>query len=149
MHRLSIVAVVLALTLSQNDVADSHDGAAVMTRVITFRLYWLDDSLPFEACSVYRALGEPANFPVGLVDPPVSSMLKPEGRNPCSVPEPDIDPTMAVRVDSMDVAPPVGHVYLTVRRGEYRMQETYEVRRYAPDFWEVADVRIGSLSRNF
>lgn len=123
-------------------------GYNAIASVISYRQGWLDDGTPFDACSVYRALGEPTDFPAGF-DESIRARLEPDGESCLSsgrANDPRSDHNIvrldSIRISSSDTA----MVYLTVSRGEYFHRENYTLVNPTAHRWGVKDVLIwGSL----
>ena len=104
---------------------------ALVNAVMRHRAMIVGDSTRFDACSVYTAVGRPADFPAGI-DPSVVRLLD-RTTTPCAGDPARVSvarPRYFVRVDT--VAPGTGaapRVTLTVTRGEYRYRESYTLRK--------------------
>lgn len=101
----------------------------VLGAVYQYRMRWLGDSTLFETCSVFRALGPSLPSPHG-VDPDLQRIIdRPESMCDSSSASTPTRSRNVVQVRSVTTADSVAHVALTVGRGEYFHNETYELRR--------------------
>lgn len=125
-----------------------HEMAAV-NAVLDFRLNWMRDATPFNACSVYVATGRPANFPAGILPPLARGLDRPsaacEGRAPAT-------PgawTPQVLVDSIALRGETAAVFLTVRRGEISYHEEYSLVNPTATRWGVHEIRTYGALREY
>lgn len=146
----------LALPAGGTAQAPAPRGTAVaaLNTVMDFRSGWMEDSTRFDGCSVYRALGSPADFPSGILEP-VRPLLD-RTSDPCAA-----DPTRVlerrpltyVRVDSISTSgDSAARVHLSVRKGDERTYfETYELTALAPErpLGAVREVRIWGVAREY
>lgn len=144
-HELVIrTAGILALLVGAglSDAQTRRENAAIRAAdaVIGFRRTVMADTLKFDACSVFSATGRPADFPAGI-GPANLPALDRRGPNPCGTPELPARLPYRVYVDSLALTDSVGHVYLTVRRGELVHRETFLLPRI-PGGWGVREARI-------
>src|SRR4051812_24315717 len=116
--RWGIAALVVVLGAAP---ATAQSGEVrALNAVLRHRAYLLGDSTRFDACSVYNALGRPANFPSGI-DPTLVRLLD-RTSDPCRRDSSSVAvhwPPYLVRVDSLAPARAV----LTVVKGEYSFRE--------------------------
>lgn len=116
---------------------------ALLTAVMKYRAFVARDSTPFDACSVYNAVGRPADFPAGfdrIVLPLLDRVVNPCGGD--SLRAAVRWPPRFVRVESVTAAPASGQpaVVLAVRKYEYSYREAFRVRSVGSST-EVAEVR--------
>ena len=124
---LTIASVPLGVCAAQP--ARVSAPTAVMGAVMRYRLYWLGDSTPFAACPAYRALGRPADFPSAL-EPAWARLLDRDvGSCDAGTPAAAVPQGPVVRTDTLILADSTAELRLTVRRGEYRHQQRYTLRR--------------------
>jgi len=127
--RVVLFALLLSIC-SRRGVAAQADRSSprldAVNAVIEFRMNWMRDTTKFDACSVYRAVGSQQEVASGLL-PAFRNVLLARS-TPCDQPE-NIDPRHEVRVlvDSLVLSDTTGRAFLTVRRGEQRHQEEYEL----------------------
>lgn len=155
MHQVLTRGALLALFCLATDAADagcqtpvSREIAAVNT-VLDFRLNWVGDTTPFNACSVYMAAGNPADFPAGIL-PPLARGLDRAGA-PC---EGRISGTPGawtpeVLVDSIAVRGETATVYVTVRKGEISYYEEYSLVNPMANRWGMNQVRTYGAMREY
>ena len=146
----AIFASVLLLALAMGSTparAQQTKEAALVNAVLDHRAHWLGDSTRFDACSVYNALGRPANFPAGL-DTSLVRLLD-RVREPCANDSARVVvrwPRRFVSVESVSSGGP--RVILRVVKGEYSWRETYTLRTWpnaARRGVSVAEVRTWGL----
>lgn len=127
---LGIAALLHGTSASAQSTVDSARIAAVNT-VIDYRVTWMEDSTPFDACSVYGGMGRPANFSAVLARP--ARQVVAHDTAPCAATSGAgaRRPSRVVRVDSVALGDTLGTVRLTVRKGEKRIIETYTLRRFS------------------
>lgn len=101
----------------------AEQAARAVSTVMDYRRTWMDDPLPFETCSVRRALGGTDDFAAQLA-PQVRSLLD-NVEAPC--PRPAAPGRNLVHVDSVRLADPAVLVYVTVLRGELIHREIHEL----------------------
>jgi hypothetical protein len=126
---LGLAALLHGTSASAQGTPDSAKIAAVNT-VIDYRVIWMEDSTPFDACSVYEGMGKPANFSSVLARPArrvVALDSEPCGGAPGAAVR---RPSRVVRVDSVALGDTLGTVRVTVNKGEKRIIETYSLRRF-------------------
>jgi hypothetical protein len=132
-----------ALGLSATPGHAQRKEIAVLNAVIKYRAFIVRDSTPFDACSVYNAVGRPADFPAGfdrIVLPLLDRVV-----NPCGADSSRVAvrwPPRFVRVESVSVAPGSDQpgVVLAIRKYEYTYHEAFRVRSVGTST-EVSEVR--------
>lgn len=126
----------------------SREIAAVNT-VVDFRLNWVGDETPFNACSVYTATGRPVDFPAGVL-PPLARGLD-RTTAPCDGRIPGIPGAWIpeVLVDSIAVRGETATVYLTVRKGEISYHEVYSLVNPSARRWGMNEVRTWGATREY
>jgi hypothetical protein len=102
------------------------DALSLIGDVMMLRVSAMGDTLPYDACSVFEAVGRPADFPAGLL-PGVVPLLDRAGPDPCSAESPRVGARFprVVRVDSVRIGRTSAAVHLAVMRGEWRYRETF------------------------
>lgn len=142
-----IAALLQGTSASAQSTLDSAKIAAVNT-VIDYRVTWMEDSTPFDACSVYEGMGKPANFPSVLARP--ARRVVATGAEPCAGASGAAvqRPSRVVRVDSVALGDTLGTVRVTVNKGEKRIIETYTLRRFSNrSGWGVRAVTLTGALR--
>lgn len=126
----------------------SPELAAVNT-VLDWRLNWLGDATPFNACAVYEAAGRPANFPAGIQPGLVRGLDRTS--DPCAgrVPAQPGALRREVVVDSIVVNGQSATVYVTVSKGEMSYHECYSLVNPSPQLWGLAEVRSSGALREY
>jgi hypothetical protein len=140
----TLVSAGSAATQSTNDAAK----IAAVNAVLEYRVVWMEDLTPFDACEVYVAMGRPLDFP-GVLTRQARRVVQPEG-DPCSVAPSGTArrPSRLVRVDSVVLGDTLGIVRLAVQKGEKRILETYRLRpRTGGSAWGVRDVTLWGALR--
>jgi hypothetical protein len=120
------------------------DALSAIVEAMYFRRSALEDSLPFDACSVYEQSGRPAQFPTGVL-PGLRALLDRPGADPCGVPKPSAGSRYEriVRVLSVQMADSAAQVHLNVRRGEWTYTEVYYLTARVDDgAWAFREVRM-------
>lgn len=145
MHHLLNVATTLLLTLIPVDSAylPTPEGEAIST-VINFRHYIMGDSLPFDTCSVYEALGRPTNFPEGLDDQARGLLSDMRCAEDAATPDRQ-DRYHVVTVDSIRIIEGSPRIHLSVSRGHYIYREEFVLKRRPDGVVVVIDVHIRDL----
>ena len=123
--------------------AQQSKNLAIVNAVLDHRAHWVGDSTHVDACSVYEALGRPANFPAGI-----NSNLIPlldRTRDPCAADSARVAvrwPPRYVRMDTLQATGSAGpYVALTIVKGEYRYRERYTIRTWQSGGTVEAGVR--------
>ncbi|HEX8450472.1 MAG TPA: hypothetical protein VF647_00175 [Longimicrobium sp.] len=117
--------------------------------VVDYRVVWMQDTTAFDACTVFVAMGRPANFSAVLA-PQARRVVASVAGDPCSEGKAlaGQHPSRIVRVDSVALGDTVGIVVLTVRKGENRVLETYRLRPRSSGLeWGVRDVTLWGALR--
>lgn len=143
MHRELAVRTAAALALLTGLPLMRQDTRAIraVDAVIGFRRTAMADTLKFDACTVFTASGRPADFPAGLRPANIGALDR-QGAAPCATQHaPDRLPDR-VYVDSVALGDSIGHVYLTVRRGEWVHRETFTLPSLPGGRWGVREARI-------
>lgn len=143
----------LALLMMAGDAAaqDGRTKIAAANEAIAFRVNWIGDATPFDACSVYRATGQPATFPEGI-SPPLRRVLDPSGNSPCAGhPPPGVPGAWRphVALDSVMIAGDTASVFVTVRKGEISYFERYTLVAATIGGWSAREVRIWGAMREY
>jgi hypothetical protein len=145
--RLVIVSLV-TITMDAACQTVTRETAAVNT-VLDFRLNWMGDATPFNACSVYAATGRRTDFPAGILPPLVRGLDRTtapcEGRNP-GIPGAW---TPEILVDSVAVHGETAKVYVTVRKGEISYFEEYSLVNPSATRWGMNEVRTWGAMREY
>ena len=148
--RRGVLPALLGLAASVADAnCQSREIAAVNT-VLDFRLNWVGDATPFNACSVYKATGSRADFPAGIL-PPLARGLD-RSSAPCDDRIPPGTPgtsTAEVLVDSITVCGETATVHLTVRKGELTYHEEYSLVNPTTTRWGMNEVRTFGAVREY
>lgn len=119
---MSALAGTPSSAVAQPQIRAADEASRAVSTVMDYRRTYLDDALPFDACTVRRVLGGGGeNFVARLVSH-VRGMLD-DPQTPC--PRQFTQGRSVVLVDSVQVADSIAHVYLTVLRGELVHRETY------------------------
>lgn len=121
---------------------DGNDAQAAISVVMSFRHGAMDDSLRWDACSVYERAGRPRGYPGGIL-PGVRRLLDRPGPRPCDTPRADTGRVVRrVRVESIALTDSLGTVVLDVRRGEWSYRETYSLPATRGGGWGMREMRI-------
>jgi hypothetical protein len=142
-----IAALLQGTSASAQSTSGSAKIAAVNT-VIDYRVTWMEDSTPFDACSVYEGMGKPANFSSVLAR--LARRVVALGAEPCAGASGAAvqRPSRVVRVDSVALGDTLGTVRVTVSKGEKRIIETYTLRRLPNrSRWGVREVTLSGALR--
>lgn len=125
--RLILVLVAgLVLSAAPASAQPRTTKTTILSAVMQYRLHWIGDSTAFDSCRVFRAAGEPADFPAGIMQP-VRRLLD-RRADPCSRTTPSSPSRHRVVVDSVTTSDSLAYVFLTVHRGERTHRENYTVR---------------------
>jgi hypothetical protein len=126
----------------------SPEVAAVNT-VLDFRLNWVGDDTPFNACSVHKATGKAASFPDGLLPPLIRGLDR--TADPCGSRTGGVPGAWSsqVLVDSIAVRGETATVYLTVRKGEMTYREEYALVNPSANRWGMREVRTYGAVREY
>jgi hypothetical protein len=100
----------------------SDEAARAVSTVMDYRHTYLDDPLPFDACTVQRALGARMEEIASRLVAHVRGMLD-DTETPC--PRPFRQGRSIVLVDSVRLSSSTAHVNVTVLRGELIHREAY------------------------
>lgn len=122
---------------------------AAVNAAVDYRVVWMQDTTAFDACTVYVAMGRPANF-AAVLSEPARRVVAPVAGDPCREEEgrPRRRPSRIVRVDSVTLGDTVGTVVLAVQKGENHLLETYRLRpRSSGPEWWVRDVTLWGAMR--
>lgn len=145
-------ALVVHLSLTPPDGVEGRAGqaprnASILHAVLRFRLTWMGDTTRVDGCRVYIALGRPEGFPRQVEADLRTRLDGPDAT--CGAPVARPDPWRhIVLVDSLVAQDSTAFAFLTIRKGEYRYQETYRLRPIgAPGEWGVQDVTISRAIR--
>jgi hypothetical protein len=138
-----MVAVLAATGLGAAAALARQDRAATsaVDAVIGYRRTVMADTLKFDACTIFAATGQPADFPTGIGPANLPTLDRRDAR-PCDVVDPPVRLPYRVYVDSLSLSDSIGHVYLTVRRGESLHRETFTLPRLRHGGWGVREARI-------
>ena len=103
----------------------SDEVARAVSTVMDYRRTYLDDALPFDACTVQRVLG--ASRVAGLASRLVAhvQVMLDDAATPC--PRPFRQGRSVVLVDSVRLSDSTAHVHVTVLRGELIHREAYSL----------------------
>lgn len=146
--RLALASLVV-LTSEVGCQSTPAQTAAVNT-VMDFRLNWVGDSTPFNACSAYQAVGRPADFPAGIL-PGLRRGLDRPGNAPCEGRTPGTPGAWRpeVVVDSVSVRGETAIVYVTVRKDEISYREDYSLVNPSSGRWGMNEVRTWGAVREY
>lgn len=139
-----LTAIVPDQEPQQNQVQAYNAIASVMN----YRWQWLASDIPFDACSIYRALGKPEDFPAGFKESALER-LDPVGES-CLADEQEMSRRNRypfVRVDSIQIGPDTARVYLRVIRDHYEHDETYTLANPRRLTWGISTVLISNALR--
>lgn len=145
--RLALFGLAAVLTFDAAEIGETR--MAVANEVIGFRVNWMGDATPFDACSIYQAAGRPAEFPEGI-SPPLRRALDRTER-PCEGRSPETPGawTPRVAVESMIISRDTAAVFVTVRKGEISYYEEYSLSSGRPGQWSTRGVRIWGALREY
>ena len=107
---------------AQAHIRAADEASRAVSTVMDYRRTYLDDTLPFEACTVRRVLGVGAGDFVTRLVSHVRGMLD-DAESPC--PRPPTRGRHVVLVDSLQLTDSIAQVHLTVIRGELIHREAY------------------------
>lgn len=154
MHRVLTRSVTLALAgvTAFAAVLAGQTGnvkLAAVNEVVAFRVNWMTDSTPFNACSIYEAADRPADFPAGISEP-LRQVLD-CGAAPCESRSGGVPGAWnpEVVVDSVVVRGEAAAVFVTVRKGEISYFEQYSLVSGAGGRWSTQEVRIWGAMREY
>lgn len=125
---------------------------AAINAVIAFRTEWLGDATRFDGCSVYTALGRPADFPAGIgesVRPALDRTTQPCASDSTRVVS--SWPLNFVQVDSISLrGDSTARVFLSVRKQTENVHfETYEVKGLAGPTAYVHTMTVWGIMRDY
>jgi hypothetical protein len=122
----------------------SPDRLDAVVSTMRMRFGMMNDTLPYDACSVFQKAGQPAAM-VARIPRYYRTRLDRQDDAPCESPAPETRPGAgrSVRVDSVMIADSVAVVSLTIQRGEWGYAEHHDLR-LTPDRrgWGVWQVRV-------
>jgi hypothetical protein len=121
---LLCLAATLCSTAVIAQAATNRGKIAAVNTVLDYRVVWMEDSTPFDPCTVYEAMGRPSNLGAALTRSAQRVVVA--GAAPCSGAAQR--PSRIVRVDSVTLGDTLGRVFVTVWKGEKRLFETYNLR---------------------
>jgi hypothetical protein len=126
-----------------------HPELAAVNTVLDFRLNWIGDATPLNACSVYTATGRPADFPAGILPPLARGLDRIEA--PCDGRAPGVPGawTPEVLVDSIAVHGETATVFLTIHKGELTYREEYSLVNPSANRWGMKEVRTWGAVREY
>lgn len=112
-----------------------------------FRHYWMRDSTPFDACSIYEVPNRPADFPNGIESP--QRDLLDWATDPCTpveTPSSSMGWPQRITLQALTITEWVAYAHLNVQHGENIHQEDYTlVLSSAPGHWKVQDVHVWGM----
>jgi hypothetical protein len=130
----------------------------LLNRVLHYRINFVESSTPFEACSLYRAMATPTDFPDSFF-PGVQRLLSQRDSGQClaSPSSAQLPPSGApsdrrvVRLDETNLDDTTAMLRFTVMVGEMVHHEDYTAIRESPTAsWGVKEVRIwGAMQYRF
>ena len=145
--RVAALLLLAGTVLVQPAAGQSGENLPVLTAVLRYRLYWMEDRTPFDPCSLYAQGGTPSNFPGDIpaeLRPLVGALES--GTVPASCADAAAAaralPERVVRVYSVAVRDSVAHVRLHVRKGERAHTEDFTVKRALLGGWDVTEMRM-------
>jgi hypothetical protein len=112
--------------------------------VLNYRRFVLEDATRFDACSIYRHLGSPDDYPARIPEH-LHPVLDNLAARPCEAPAPDslAAPTRYIGVAAVTYGDSTAEIRLDVRKGEWSHQETFYLRQVrGTDRWSVREVRL-------
>lgn len=145
--RLTLLALVVLAGEARCQSAASPELAAVNT-VLDWRLNWLGDNTSFNACTIYEAVGRPANFPAGVLPGLIRGLDRTSA--PCEGRAQAAGASQReVTVDSVTLRGDSATVFVTVRKGEIRYYEAYMLVHPSPQRWALQEVRSWGALREY
>jgi hypothetical protein len=140
----------LLVMAAESAAQDGGTRIAAANATIAFRVNWMGDATPFNACSIYQAANRPANFPEGI-SPPLQRVLDQRGATPCECLSSGVPGawTPQVVVDSVVIAGDSAAVFVTVRKGEISYFERYTLVAIESGGWSAREVRIWGAMREY
>lgn len=121
--------------------------ARAVSTVMDYRRSYLDDPLPFDACTVQRALSARMEDLASQLVAHVRGMLD-DAETPC--PRPSRQGRSVVLVDSVRLSDSIAHVHVTVLRGELIHREVYALNPGSTAvYMGVRDVRLWGNSQAY
>jgi len=125
--------------------ARKGDAVSAVVEAMFFRRALLEDTLRFDACSVFEHTGRPTGF-LAHFRWDVQPMLDRPVDDPCRVPQPGADDRFRrfVRVTSVVVADSTAEVHLRIFRSEWAYSEVYFLAARAGEVtgWALREVRL-------
>lgn len=118
--------------------------------VLDFRINWVGDFTKFDACSIFEAVGKPADFPRGVLSPFLRALdsAAPDCGNPRSEESPASG--SRVVVDSIAIHAESATTYITVHKGEQVYREDYHLVNRTPGApWGLREVRTWGATRAY
>ncbi|HEX6037968.1 hypothetical protein [Longimicrobium sp.] len=124
---------------------NADEVARAISTVMDHRATYMADALPFDGCTVQRAMEGAAGYAARLV-PHVRAMID-DPAAPCPRTPPQGRRT--VLVDSVQLAADTARVYLTVLRGELVHRENYVLNPRPGVYMGVRDVRSWGFAQAY
>lgn len=154
MHQILTRGARLALLGLATMAADASSQTAnrktaAVNTVLDFRLNWMGDATPFNACSVYTATGSPEDFPAGILPPLARGLDRSSAQCEGRAPGTPGAWTPEVVVDSIAIHGETAAVYLTVRKGELSYHEEYSLVNPSATRWGMQEVRTYGAFREY
>lgn len=116
--------------------------------VLDFRLNWVGDPTKFSACSVFDAVGRPADFPRGVLPPLLRGFDSTTPNCTARHPEASSASRPRVAVDSVTLQDNSATAYVTVHKGEQVYREDYYLINRTPGVrWGLREVRVWGATR--
>ena len=145
--RLTLLALTALAAEARCQSAAAPELTAV-NAVMDWRLNWIGDNTPFNACTVYEAARRPANFPAGVLPGLIRGLDRTSA--PCEGRAQAAGALQQeVAIDSVTLRGDLATVFVTVRKGEIRYHEVYSLVHPSPQRWSVQEVRSWGALREY
>jgi hypothetical protein len=147
--RLALVGLAAVVASEAGAQQRGETLIAATNEVIGFRVNWMGDATPFNACSIYQAAKRPADFPEGI-SPPLRRALD-RTEQPCDNRSPGVPGAWipAVTADSVIISGDTAAVFVTVRKGEIAYHEEYTLVSGRTGRWSTREVRVWGAMREY
>ena len=153
---LSIASSPLATALGQTTASGTKISTELLVRVLEYRTTFMESRTPLDACSLYRLMENPADFP-GSFPRQVLPHLNRRDAHPCGSSLPGRDTVINgtgqelapqyVRLDSLVLSDSIAKVHFSVLNSwDALHNEEFTAQRRARDrSWVVIEARIFGL----